>query len=347
MLPFAGMLGTIFVAVAVSACGGGGNGNQTLTVITHDSYNITASLLKQFETDNNVTVKLVPKGDAGAMLTGLILSKGNPEGDVAFGVDNVLLGRAKTAGIFEPYSSPALNNVPANLKADANGLVTPIDYGYVNFNYDIAALQKDGLPVPKTLEDLTDPKYKGKVVVENPASSSPGVDFLVATVGYFGKDGYLDWWSKMRQNGLVVVDSWETAYNTNFTLHGGGQPIVLSYASSPPYEQMNAKPPTPDAPTGNILPPKGAFQQIEYAGILKGTKHEALAKKFIDFLLSKPAQEDVPGQMAVYPVDSQAAVPAAFTKFGNLDVPPADVSSADIAANEQQWIDAWTKTVLQ
>lgn len=347
VLPFAGLFGAMFVSIAGSACGGGSSGNQTLTVITHDSYNITASLLKQFETDNHVTVKLVPKGDAGAMLTGLILSKNNPEGDVAFGVDNVLLGRARAAGIFEPYSSPALVNVPADLKADAKGLVTPIDYGYVNFNYDIAALQKDGLPVPKTLEDLTNPKYKGKVVVENPASSSPGVDFLVATVAYFGQDHYLDWWKAMRQNGLVVVDSWETAYNTNFTLHGGGQPIVLSYASSPPYEQMTATPAAEAAPTGNILPPKGAFRQIEYAGILKGTKHEALAKKFIDFLLSKPAQEDVPGQMAVYPVDSQAAVPEAFAKFGKVDVPPADISSAEIAANEQQWIDAWTKAVLQ
>lgn len=346
MLPFVAVLGAVFLALAASACGGGSN-NATLTVITHDSYNITASLLKQFETDNHVTVKLVPKGDAGAMLTGLILSKSNPEGDVAFGVDNVLLGRAKTAGIFEPYSSPGLSNVPADLKADADGLVTPIDYGYVNFNYDIAALQKDNLPVPKTLEDLTDPKYKGKVVVENPASSSPGVDFLVATVGYFGPNAYLDWWAKMRKNGLVVVDSWETAYNTNFTLHGGGQPIVLSYASSPPYEQLNATPAVETPPIGNILPPKGAFRQIEYAGILKGTKHEELARKFIDFLLSKPAQEDVPGQMAVYPVDSQATVPDAFKKFGNLDAQAANVSSADIAANEQKWIDAWTQTVLR
>ncbi len=347
ILPFVGAVCTLFLLPVLSACGSSSNGPETLTVITHSSFSITGSLLKQFEKQNNATVKLVPKGDAGAMLTSLILTKNNPEGDVSFGVDNVLLGRARAAGIFEPYSSPLLSQVPADLQADANGLVTPIDYGYVNFNYDIAALQKEGLAVPQTLEDLTKPIYKDKVVVENPASSSPGVDFLVATVAYFGKDKYLNWWAQMRANGLVVVDGWETAYNTNFTLHGGAQPIVLSYASSPPYEQMTAKPPRADAPTGNILPPKGAFRQIEYAGILKGTKHLALAKKFIDFLLSKPVQEDVPGQMAVYPVNKTAAVPPAFAKFGKLDVPAADVSSAEIAANEQQWIDAWTKTVLQ
>jgi thiamine transport system substrate-binding protein len=348
-LSFAGaVLGVIAVlglSVLGSACSGGDG--STLTVITHDSFNINADLIKQFEKDNDATVKIVQKGDAGAMLTTLILSKGNPEGDVSFGVDNTFLSRALDEGIFEQYTSPALNTVPADIKAEGAGFVTPIDLGYVNFNYDIAALQKANLPVPKTLEDLADAKYKGLVVVENPASSSPGLAFLIATVDYFGADHYLDWWKQMRANGLVVVDSWDTAYNVNFSLYGGGQPIVLSYATSPAYEQMNAKPPRDDAPTGNILPPKGAFRQVEYAGVLKGTKHEKLAHAFIDFLLSKSVQEDVPGEMAVYPVNKDATVPPAFDKFSKVDVPAANVSAKDIAANRDKWIDAWTQAVLR
>lgn len=333
-------------ALALSACGDSG-GKPTLTVITHDSFNISKDLIAKFEKDNDVTVKLVPKGDAGTMLTSLILTKNNPEGDVSFGVDNTFLSRALDEGIFEPYSSPLLSTVPADLKADSSNNATPIDYGYVNFNYDIAALKKANLPVPQKLEDLTDPKYKGLVVVENPASSSPGLAFLVATVDYFGADKYLDWWKALRANDLKVVDGWDTAYNVNFTLHGGGQPIVLSYATSPAYEQMAAKPPRDDSPTGNIIPPKGAFRQIEYAGVLKGTKDEALARKFIDFLLSKPVQEDVPGEMAVYPVNSEASVPDAFTKFAKVDVPAADVSANEIARNRDAWISAWTQAVLR
>jgi thiamine transport system substrate-binding protein len=151
----------------------------------------------------------------------------------------------------------------------------------------------------------------------------------------------------MRANGLKVVDSWETAYNTNFTLYGGQQPIVLSYASSPPYEQMFAKPPRPDSPTGNILPPKGVFRQIEYAGVINGTKNADLAHKFIDFLLSTSVQNDVPGEMAVYPVNTTATLPAAFTKFGKVDVPVANVSPDEIAKNRDAWINAWTKAVLR
>jgi thiamine transport system substrate-binding protein len=338
-------LATAGLVVFGSACGG--SDKPTLTVITHDSFNINADLIKQFEKDHDATVKIVQKGDAGAMLTTLILSKGNPEGDVSFGVDNTFLSRALTEGVFEKYTSPALNTVPDDIKAEDDGFVTPIDVGYVNFNYDIAALQKANLPVPQTLEDLTKPEYKGLVVVENPASSSPGLAFLIATVDYFGSDHYSDWWKQMRANGMVVVDSWDTAYNVNFSLYGGGQPIVLSYATSPAYEQMNAKPPREDAPTGNILPPKGAFRQVEYAGVLKGAKHPDLAHAFIDFLLSKPVQEDVPGEMAVYPVNKDAAVPAAFDKFSKVTVPAANVSAKDIAANRDKWIDAWTQAVLR
>ncbi len=343
-----------FLALAATgalfaACGdddSGGNGG-TLTVITHDSFNLTEGLIKQFEADNKVSVKLLPKGDAGAMLTSVILTKDHPEGDVVFGVDNTFLSRALDAGIFEAYSPALLSRVPNELQRDTDGKATPIDYGYVNFNYDIAALKKLNLDPPKTLEELTDGKWKGKVVVENPASSSPGLAFLIATVDYFGKDKYLDWWKKMRANDVQVVDGWETAYNTNFSLKGGQQPIVLSYATSPAFEQMFAKPARDDAPTGNILPAKGSFKQIEYAGVIKGTKNRQLARKFIDFLLSKAVQEDIPGQMAVYPVSTEARVPDAFVKFSKVDTPAATVSAADIAKNRDKWIQDWTQAVLR
>ncbi len=337
-----------FSLVASAACGDDdSSGSKTLTLVSHDSFAISEDLLKQFEKDNGATVKVLKKGDAGAMVTSLIFSKKNPEGDVTFGVDNTFLSRALDADLFVPYSSPLLTKVPNDLQADGSNRVTPIDFGYVNFNYDIDALKKANLPVPQRLEDLTDTKYKGLVVVENPASSSPGLAFLTATVDYFSKDGYLAWWKAMRANGLVVVDSWETAYNTNFTLKGGKQPIVLSYATSPAFEQMFAEPARDDAPTANILPPKGAFRQVEYAGILRGTKNEALARKFIDFLLSKAVQEDIPGQMAVYPVNNEAAVPAAFDKFSKVETAPAKVSAAEIASNRDKWIADWTNTVLR
>ena len=341
------LLLAIALGVFATACGSSSKDDKTLTVVTHDSFNLSDGLIKKFEADNGVTVKLLPKGDAGAMLTTLILTKKDPEGDVAFGVDNTLLSRAVKEEIFTPYSSPLLSKVPNEYQAEGANLVTPVDYGYVNFNYDIGKLKELKLDPPKRLEDLLDPKYKGLVVVENPASSSPGLAFLIATVDYFGEDKYLDWWKGMKANGLQVVDGWEPAYNTNFSLKGGSQPIVLSYATSPAFEQLFADPPRADAPTANILVDKGVFRQVEYIGVLKGSKHQALAQKFIDFMLSVPVQEDIPGQMAVYPVNSDAKVPEAFATFSKVTVTPASVSSAKIAENSQKWIDDWTRAVLR
>ncbi|MEO8541678.1 MAG: thiamine ABC transporter substrate-binding protein [bacterium] len=334
-------------AAATAGCGSDSNDTNTITVVTHDSFNLSEDLIKQFEKDNGVTVKLLPKGDAGAMLTSLILTKKNPEGDLAFGVDNTLLSRAADEGIFSAYSSPLLNKVPNEFQAEGANLVTPVDYGYVNFNYDIEKMKQLKLDPPKRLEDLIDAKYKGLVVVENPAASSPGLAFLIATIDYFGEDHYLDWWRAMKANGLVVVDGWETAYNTNFSLKGGAQPIVLSYATSPAFEQLFADPPRADAPTANILVDKGVFRQVEYIGVLKGSKHEAMARKFIDFMLSVPVQEDLPGQMAVYPVNSDAKVPDAFAEFSQVTVKPASITSSEIAGKRQKWIDDWTRAVIR
>ncbi|HMO97093.1 MAG TPA: thiamine ABC transporter substrate-binding protein, partial [Tepidiformaceae bacterium] len=200
---------------------------------------------------------------------------------------------------------------------------------------------------PETLEDMLKPGYRGLVVVSNPASSSPGLAFLMATIEYFGEDQYLNWWRGMRENGLVVVDGWSTAYYTNFTRAGGGQPIVLSYATSPAFEQIFADPPQDEAPTANILPRLGVFRQVEYAGILAGTRNRELAEKFIDFLLSVPVQEDIPGQMAVYPVNQDAAVPDAFTRFSQVDVEVAEMTPERIADGRQRWIDEWTREVLR
>ena len=340
---FAGLLA--IAGLAMAACGG--DEKKTLTVITHDSFALNEELIREFEAEHDVTVKLLAKGDAGAMTTSLVLTKDRPEGDVVFGVDNTFLSRALDAGVFEQYEPPLLKGVPAEIRGEGGGFVTPIDYGFVNFNYDIAELKERGLEPPRTLEDLAEARYRGLTVVENPASSSPGLAFLVATVAYFGESRYLEWWRSMRENGLVVVDGWETAYYTNFSLNGGEQPIVLSYATSPAFEQLFADPPRDDAPTANILPAKGVFRQIEYAGVIKGTKQRELAREFIDFLLSVPVQEDIPAQMAVYPVNPEAKVPEAFSRFSEVKVAVAEVGAGEIAANRQKWIDEWTRVVLR
>jgi thiamine transport system substrate-binding protein len=320
----------------------------TLTVMTHDSFAASDSVIKAFEQANNAKVTFVKSGDAGAALNKAILSKDAPLADVFYGVDNTFLSRALAAGIYQPYDSPALKNIPAEFQLDPTHQALPVDQSYVCVVYDKAYFTSHNLAVPQTLEDLVRPEYKGLLVMENPATSSPGLVFLLATVKHFGDPNYLGFWKNLRQNGLVVVDGWETAYYTNFSGSSGKgpQPLVVSYATDPAAEVMGAQTPPADSPVGVVLGPDTCFRQIEFVGILKGTKELALAQKFVDFMLSAQFQADMPGQMYVYPVVPNITLPDAFTKYAQIPTQPATLSPDEIAKGRDGWIQAWTDAVL-
>ena len=323
-------------------------GPQTITVMTHDSFSISEGVVESFETANNARVVFLQSGDAGAVLNKAILTKDAPLADVLFGVDNTFLSRALEGDIFEAYESPALREIPDEFKLDASNRALPVDYGDVCINYDKAYFADNNLNVPQSLEDLTKPEYEGLLVAENPATSSTGLAFLLATVAHFG-DSFTEYWQGLKDNGVVIVDGWETAYYTNFSGSSGRgpQPLVVSYGTSPAAEVIFAETPPADAPTASILGPYTCFRQIEFVGILKGTKQRPLAEKFVDFMLSKQFQEDVPLQMFVYPVLPDAALPKEFTQYAQAPAQAATLPPEEIAANRDRWIQAWTDVVLK
>jgi thiamine transport system substrate-binding protein len=323
-------------------------GPVTLTIMTHDSFAVSDSVVQAFEQANNVKLVFLKSGDAGAELNKAILTRDAPLADVLYGTDNTFLSRALDAGITQPYASPLLAKIPAEFKLDPRNRLLPVDYGDVCINYDKAYFSAHALALPVSLEDLARPEYKGLLVMENPATSSTGLTFLLATVKHFGPSGYLDYWRSLRANGLVVVDGWETAYYTNFSGSSGhgAQALVVSYASSPAAEVVYATTPLNDSPIGSIFGPDTCFRQVEFAGVLKGTKHPALAEKFVDFMLGRQFQEDMPLQMFVYPVNTEAKLPDSFVKYAQVPQQPASLSPADIAANRDKWIVDWTAAVL-
>jgi len=340
------LLSSVFLLLA--ACSSQAGEPQTLTIMTHDSFAVSEEVIKSFEDENNAKVVFLQSGDAGAVLNRAILTREAPLADLLFGVDNTFLSRALEADIFESYESPALADIDDSFKLDPTHRATPIDHGDVCINYDKAYFAENNLPVPQSLEDLTKPEYAGLLVVENPATSSTGLAFLLASIAHF-EDSYLDFWSALRENNVVVVDGWETAYRTNFSASSGHglQPMVVSYGTSPAAEVVFAEKPLDDAPTASILGPDACFRQIEFAGILKGSQQRALAEKFVDFMLGERFQEDVPLQMFVYPVNPDAALPDEFVKYAQAPGEPATLAPEEIAANRDRWIQEWTDVVLK
>jgi thiamine transport system substrate-binding protein len=319
-----------------------------LTVMTHDSFAISEDVIAQFESQNNVKVNFLLSGDAGSVLNRAILSKEAPVADVLYGVDNTFLSRALAEDIYESYESPLLAQIPDELKLDSQFRALPVDYGDVCINYDKAYFTQNALAVPQSLDELTQPEYASLLVVENPATSSPGLAFMLATIAEYGGDGYLDYWQRLKDNGLVVVNDWETAYYTNFSGSSGkgAQPMAVSYGTSPAAEVIFAEQELAQAPTASLVGENMCFRQIEFVGILKGTRQRNLAEKFVDFMLDKTFQEDIPMNMFVFPANQEAQLPSEFTDYIQVPEHPAALALDEIEANRDSWIEEWRQLIL-
>ncbi|HEX6311496.1 MAG TPA: thiamine ABC transporter substrate-binding protein [Acidimicrobiia bacterium] len=341
------LLALVAVVALAAACGDDSSGGDTITLVTHDSFNVSDDVLEEFTDETGVEVKLLPAGDAGATLNQAILTKDDPLGDVIFGVDNTFLSRALDEDILVPYESPELANVPEEFQLDPRHRVTPVDYGDVCINYDKAYFADQGLAVPETLDDLTDPRYRGLLVTENPATSSPGLAFLMATVAEYGDDGWQDYWEALRANDVTVVSGWEEAYNGEFTAGEGegDKPLVVSYASSPPAAVYFSDPPPDESPIGTML--ASCFRQIEFVGILDGTAMEEEARELVDFMLSDRFQADIPLNMFVFPVREGVELPEVFVEFADVPDDPLDLPADEIGENRESWIREWTDIVLR
>ncbi len=320
---------------------------RSLTVMTHDSFAVSEELVSRFESEHNAELQFLEVGDTGTAVNRAVLTKEQPLADVFYGVDNTFLSRALEEEIFAVYQSPLLEEIPDSFELDPQHRALPVDFGDVCLNYQIAYFEENNLSPPASLEDLTDPTYKGLLTVQNPASSSPGLAFLMATIGRFGPKGYLDYWAELVENEVNVVNDWETAYYSDFTQAGGSDPIVVSYASSPPFEVLFSEEPLEDAPTAAVTADGSCFRQIEFVGILAGTEKRDLAEAWVDFMLSTDFQEGIPLTMYVFPVNENAALDPVFLQYLEIPEQTAEVSYQAIAENRESWIEAWRELVLQ
>ncbi len=319
----------------------------TLTVMAHSSFDLSKALIERFEQTNHVQVRFISGGDAGQMLSRLMLTKESPIADLAFGIDTSLAPKAFRANIFEPYRSPQLERIPAQYRW-TNNLLTPIDYGFIALNIDRAWFERSKMKLPSEIKDLAKPEYSKLLVVENPATSSPGLGFYLATLAAFGNEpATLEFWRSLRQNGAKITNGWTEAYNIEFTRNGGSRPIVLSYSTSPAAEVFSSKNGAQRSPTSNLFLPGSVFMQTEGIGILKGTSNRVLAERFIEFLLSNDVQSDFPTRMWVYPVNPSAQLHPVFRFAERPGTQALAKISSSLLERSETLVQNWTRIVLR
>ena len=310
-----------------------------LTIYTYDSFNSEWGpgpvVFKRFEEQCACKLKVVSPGDSGTVLNRVILEKANPKADILLGLNNSELEKSFSYDLWEPYRSPLLEKVPAELHVDKNNRVTPFDYGFIAFVYDSQKLKNP----PNSLQDLLDPKYKRKIVIENPKTSSPGLSMLHWTISVYGEDGYLDYWKKLKPNLLSVTDGWSAAYGM-FTK--GEVPIVLSYVTSPAYHLEYEKTERYQAAVFQ----EGHYRQIEFAGILKGTKRSKRAQEFIDFMLSEKFQNVIPLTNWMFPVVQYQPLPESFRIAPQPKSAP-ELNPARVNQQNSKWLKAWSRAMSE
>ena len=339
----------IVLAILAAGCGGDGETPSEVVLVTHDSFAISDDVKRAFEEESGLTLRILKAGDAGEIVTRALLTAGNPEGDVLFGVDNNLLQRALDGDVFEAHEATGLDEVDPELLVDPERRATPIDRGDVCLNYDKEWFAERGLEPPSELADLLRADYRDLLVVQNPATSTPGLAFMLATVALYGDgDRWRGFWRGLRANGVLVVDGWEDAYYARFSGSAGSKgtrPIVVSYASSPPAEVIFRDPRPADAPTGVVE--RSCFRQIELAGVLRGARNEEGARKLVDYMLSERFQADIPLQMFVFPARVGTDLPLEFEQFAVVPEDPLDLPPEEIEANRERWVDEWTDIVVR
>jgi len=322
----------LLVLPLLAACGSGGvadiNGTgasapSSITLVTHDSWSLPKKLMAQFTAQTGITVKVLTNGDAGQLTNKLVLTAGNPIGDVAFGVDNTFASRATSAGVFD-------------------GDLTAIDHSAVCVNVDDVWFAQHHLAPPTSLDDLVEPQYENLFVTSGATTSSPGMAFLLATIAKYGSadGGWQDYWKKLLANGAEVVDGWNQAYEVEFTQGGGNgtKPIVLSYDSDPAFTVSHG------TTTTSVLLDT-CFGQTEYAGVLAGAKNPDGAKTFVDWLLSPDVQKALPTSMYVFPAVDGTPLPKSWAKFVTQPSNPLEVDPAEIDAHRDEWLQQWQAIV--
>ena len=308
-----------------------------VTLVTYSSFVLDDKVKAELEASLGITIKIDAVGDAVESLNRAVLTAGSPEGDVFFGIDNTLIDRALSSELFEPTSPSEASAIPESYRLDGTGRLHAVDTGPVCVDYDSAWFSRHGIAPPTSLEALTEPAYKNLLVIENPATSSPGQVFVDAVRTKLG-DGAPAYWERLKANGVEVAGSWDDAWQQRYTVSGGDRPLVLSYGSSPPAEVFYSEGKV-TTPSSKVIDSTCA-EQVEFAGLMKGAAHPGAGKALLNAMLSTSWQEALPLTNFVYPIRTDAVLPDLFTQFAPRPKDPIQLAPS-VGQHSDEWLAEW------
>ena len=302
---------TLFASLAVGAVFATALSAQTeLTVYTAVEAEDLAKYAAKFnETNPDIKINWV-RDSTGIITAKLLAERDNPQADVIWGLAATSLLLLKSEGMLEPYAPAGVEKLdPKFVDGDNPPAWVGMDAWVAAVCYNTVEAAKAGLKPPTSWKDLTDPMYRGQVIMPNPNSSGTGFLDVSSWLQMFGEDGGWEFMDALHEN------------IARYT-HSGSKPCKLAAAGEIPigisFAFRGAKSKAAGAPIEIIVPSEGVGWDMEATAIVAGTANPEAARTLVDFTVTKEANEMYNEGYAVvaYP---GIAKPVKFFPEGLLD----------------------------
>ena len=331
---------SFLTAVGVMASTANANEKPELVIYTYDSFASEwgpgPQIKTEFEKTCDCVVTFVGLDSSVGILGRIQLEGAASKADIALGLDTSLTSVAASTGLFAPHSIDTAGKLalPDDVSGWTDPHFVPFDWGYFAFNYDKSRLAD----APSSFAQLVSESNDLKIVIQDPRTATPGLGLMLWVNAVYGNDAP-KLWAKLAPKLVTVTKGWWDSYSMFLE---GEADMVLSYSTSPAYHLIAEGKDHYAAAAFD----EGHYLQIEVAGILKSSKHPALARQFLEILIEKNVQSLLPTTNWMYPAAASGIVPDGFDGL----IRPSKSYLFDpeqIAKNRDVWVKDWIQGLSQ
>lgn len=304
-----------------------------LTVYTAFETEQLNGLKNGFEKKNpDIKIKWV-RDSTGVITAKLLAEKNNPKADVIWGVAATSLMVLDNQNMLAGYAPKGLEKLDSKFR-DPREIPhwIGLDASLGTLCYNTIEGQKANVPEPKSWSDLTNPVYKGKIVMPNPASSGTGFLNVAGWLQSMGEQqgwGYMD---KLHAN----IERYTHSGSAPCKLVASGEAVVGISFDFPSVKLQKS-----GAPVNVIFPSDGSGWDMEAAAIIKHTPNMAAAEKLLDFAATEDANRLYNQSFAVLAIPGIAKIPDIYPKDLSKQMNKNDFNW--MAENRDRILTDWTK----
>jgi len=314
---------------------------QDLNVLCGVDEDWCAAMETAFEAETGLDVS-VTRRSTGEILDQIRSEQDRPLVDVWWGGTGDTHLQAAAEDLLEPYLSPnAADALPwaQNFYQMSGGKASGVYAGALGFAYNSEVLRTKNIPAPSCWKDLTDPAYRGLVLMANPNSSGTAFTVLATLIQLLGEEEAFNYLAALSRN----IPHFTTSGAAPVKAAARGETgIGISFIHDAVTQKLSG------APMVIVAPCEGTGYEIGAVSIVKGARHPEAARLFVDFSLSPEGQATgaASGQNQI-PANARAAPPPAAPDISLIRMVDYDFATFGSPEQRHRLLDRFNEEVLQ